>query len=191
MQKEPLTELLDAQHRVDAALRRFAVDPESALSALRDLNSSFAPHPHVIQALAICLYRAGQIEPALKAAREALKLCFDRGHSLRAAEIFLEMRPHLEQLGITREQLLTLALALDKRSDLSGAAKAYSAVIRLDAGESRAIKGLLQVADRILREKSKPAAAAKVYRYLLQHCSASPMLEFMQAGLQKAEKQLT
>jgi hypothetical protein len=86
--------------------------------------------------------------------------------------------------------MLTIAAALAKQDDLAGAAKAYSNVIAGDAGEARAIKGLLQVADRLLNEKSSPEGAVKVYSYLMQHCAASPLVEFIRDGLEQAERKL-
>jgi hypothetical protein len=189
-QGERRAPLMEAQQKVEAALQRFPQDPDGAISALEDLNESFAPHPHVLEALAVCLHRRGRIEEALGVARRALPLCFERGHSYFAAEIFREMRQHMAELKLNREQVLTVAAALAKQDDLSGAAKAYSNVIAGDAGEGRAIKGLLQIADRLLNEKSNPDAAVKVYRYLMQHCAASPLVEFIRDGLEQAERKL-
>jgi hypothetical protein len=165
--------LMEAQQQVEAALQRYPRDPDGAISALEGLNESFAPHPHVLEALAVCLHRRGRVEEALGVAKRALPLCFERGHSYLAAEIFREMRQRLAELKLTREQMLTIAAALAKQDDLAGAAKAYSNVIAGDAGEARAIKGLLQVADRLLNEKSSPDGAVKVYSYLMQHCGVS------------------
>ena len=55
----------------------------------------------------------------------------------------------------------------------------------------RAVKGMLQVADGILYKRSKPEAAAKIYRYLLAHCSPSPFVSLMQDGLKESEKRLS
>ena len=54
----------------------------------------------------------------------------------------------------------------------------------------RAVKGLLTVADDILHKKGSPSAAVKVYRYLVKHCSDSPLAEYMIRGLQDAERKL-
>jgi len=188
--REKLPPLLDGQERVETELRRFANDPRGALSALRDLHDSFAPHPHVLQALSLCLYRAKQQEAALELATRALPLCLERGHALLAAEIFREMNRHIDRLRLNREQLLMIAGTLARHDDLGAAARAYSTVIGRDPGEQRAIKGLLQVADRVLHERSNPAGAAKVYRYLLAHCAASPLAQFMTDGLAAAERKL-
>lgn len=185
-----LPPLLDAPQRVEAALQRFQADPQGAVAALEELTRSFAPDPHVTQALALSLYRAGQVDRGLEAAVTALPLCFERGQALLAAEIYREMRQHLNRLELDREQLLTIAVALLRKDDLAGGAKAFSSVIALDAEEARAIKGLLQVADAILQKKGKPEVAIKIYRYLLQHCAASPLAEFMHEGLKQAERRL-
>jgi len=180
--------LEDPKSTVDAAVRDFAQNPEAALAALQKLNIDFAPHPLVLQHLALYNYRAGRVEPSVEVAREAIPLCFERGQSYLAAELFREMRQYRSHLALTLEQLLTIGHTLIKMEDYATAAKAYTAVIGQDHGESRAVKGLLQVAEKILHEKQKPEAAIKVYRYLLQHCSSSPLVEFMQTGLEEAER---
>jgi tetratricopeptide (TPR) repeat protein len=187
-EESPRRPLTDAKAQVDAAIQNFSQDPEATLSALQELNADFAPHPLVLQSLALHSYRAGRIEPSIAVAREAILLCFERGHSYMAAELFREMRQHRSHLALTLEQLLTIGHTLVKMEDYATAAKAYTAVIGQDHGESRAVKGLLQVAEKILHEKHKPDASAKVYRYLLQHCSASPLVEYMQTGLEEAER---
>ena len=142
----------------------------------------------MLQSLALYNYRAGRIEPSIEVAREAIPLCFERGQSYLAAELFREMRQYRSHLTLTLEQFLTVGHALFKMEDYATAAKAYTAVIGQDHGESRAVKGLLQVAEKILHERRRPEAAIKVYRYLLQHCSSSPLVEFMQTGLEEAER---
>jgi hypothetical protein len=133
--------LNDAKAQVDAAVRGFAQDPEGALSALRELNDEFAHHPLVLQSLALHAYRAGQVETSIEVAREAIPLCFERGHSHSAAELFREMRQQRSHLALTLEQLLTIGHTLVRMEDY--------------------------------------ATAAKVYRCLLQHCSGSPLAEYM------------
>jgi tetratricopeptide (TPR) repeat protein len=183
--------LEDPRSSVDTAVRDFAQNPEAALGALQKLNSDFAPHPLVLQSLALYNYRAGRIEPSIELAREAIPLCFERGQSFLVAELFREMRQYRSQLALTREQFLTVGHALIKVEDYATAAKAYTAVIGQDQGEVRAVKGLLQVAEKILHERRRPEAAIKVYRYLLQHCSSSPLVEFMQTGLEDAERTMS
>jgi len=178
----------DAKERVDAAIQGFAQDPDATLTGLQALNSEFAPHPLVLHNLALHHYRAGQIEPSIAVALEAIPLCFERGHSYLVAELFSEMRQYRSKLALTMEQLLTIGHTLIKMEDFATAAKAYTAVIGHDSSESRAVKGLLQVAEKILHEKHKPEAAIKVYQYLLQHCSTSPLVGYMQTGLEEAER---
>jgi hypothetical protein len=182
--------LLDGQQRVEAAMKRFALDPDGALSALQDLNESFAPHPHVLQTYATCLYQVNHTDMAIEIAREALALCFQRGYTKLAAVILTTMHRDLDRLGFDREQLLMVAGSLEHTDDLAGAARAYSTVIGEDCSSVRAIKGLLQVADRILNERQHPAAALKVYRYLMEHCSDSPLRDYMTQGVAAAERSL-
>ena len=187
-QKKP--PLLDSKERVEAAVKRFATDPAGAISALRDLGTNYAPHPHVMEALTVCLHRAGDVEGAIAMANTALPLCFERGHSYLAARIFKEMHSRMDRLGLDREKLIAIGGALNKMGDLSGAAKAFSTVIEADAGEPRAVKGLLNVADRIARETPNLEAAARVYRYLVERCPQSPLMEHIRLGLGEAERKL-
>jgi hypothetical protein len=183
---EKLPPLLDGQQRVEMELKRFPKDPYGALAALKELYQSFAPHPNVMQALAICLYRTDQREPAIELANRALPLCLERGYFHLGAGIFTEMKRELDRLKLDRNQLLLIASSLIRMDDLAAAAKAYSAVIGGHPEETRAIKGLLQVAEQIMNQR--PEAAAKVYRYLLEHCASSPLAEFMTRGLAEAER---
>jgi tetratricopeptide (TPR) repeat protein len=178
---------MDAQPRVEELLGRLRDEPDVVRAALEELHESYAPHPHVSMALTVCRYRAGAADDALELAREALPLCFERGHFYLAAEIFRELRAVMDQLELNRDQVLTIAKCLTKMDDLVNAAKAYSAVLNTDPGEIRAVKGLLKVADDILHQKDRPQAAARVYRFLLQRCGGSPLAEFMQRGLEEAE----
>jgi hypothetical protein len=183
--------LMDAQQRVERALNRFDHDPQGAISALVEMRNTFAAHPQVEQALTLCLFRSGQTDEALTMAREALPLCLERGHSQLAAVIYKEMGAKLDPQELNSEQIIAIAAALNKTEEWMTAAKAYVKIIERDPGEARAIKGMLQVADGILYKKSKPEAAAKIYRYLLANCSPSPFVSLMQDGLKESEKRMS
>jgi hypothetical protein len=177
--KERCTPLLDGEARVQDAMKRFRLDPSHTLSRLTELNQNFAPNPHVLQALAVCLHRTGHPEQALKTARQAFPLCFERGQVSLAAALFYEFRGKLHKLDLKQDQVLAVAEVLHKADELAAAAKAYSLVIHTDPTEFGAIKGLIDVADRILKHKDKPAAALKVYMFLLEHCADAAMTEIV------------
>ena len=187
---ERKTPLLDAQQRVEAAMKRFKLDPSYTLSTLSEMHNNFAPSPHVMQALTICLSRTGHIDAASKIGDQALEICLERGLTFLAADIFKEMRSRVDRLPLSPEQILTIASALVKKGDLAVAAKAYSTVIGSDPKEVRAVKGLLGVADQILQHRHKPEAAIKVYTFLLEHCSSSPLAEYIHSGLEEAQRKL-
>lgn len=180
--------LLDAPARLEAVQRRATGDLDGAIATLLDMRSSFAPHPLVLHALALALYRCGRAAEAVTVAREALPLCFTLGHIQQAAEIFRGMREQRRELGLDCDQLLAIGSQLIELTDYGAAARAFSAVIALDANEPRAVKGLLGAAQKILHEKSRPEAAAKIYRFLLEHCATSPLAEIMRAGLDESER---
>ena len=182
--------LMNAKQRVDQIMERAAQDPASVIAALVDLRENYAPVAQVLGALAICRHRNGETDEALQLASEALPLAFERGHSHLAADIFKEFKPQVARLNLNREQILTIAAAAATKGDLSAAGEAYSMILVKDAGEMRAITGLLQVAERILREKNAPAVAIKVYRFLHQRCAATPLAEHISQGLEEAERRL-
>jgi hypothetical protein len=183
--------LMNAKQHVDEILARFSQDPPSAISALEDLRDSYAVDSQVMGGLCICRSRIGETEEALRLAREALPLAFERGHSHLTAEIFKELRAHVGKLGLNREQVLTIAAASASRDDLTTAGEAYSIILCKDACDTRAIKGLLEIAERLLREKDNPSVALKVYRFLEQRCSGSPMAEHISHGIAVAERRLS
>jgi hypothetical protein len=182
--------LLNANEQVEQVMARFAQDPVAASSALEDLRTSYAPSPQVIAALCICQSRAGETDEALRLAGDALPLAFERGHSYLAVDIFKALRAHVGKLDLNREQILTIAGAAATKGDLSTAGEAYSMILVKDAGEIRAIKGLLQVAERVLREKNNPEVALRVYRFLEQRCSGSTLAEEISRGIAQAERRL-
>jgi len=185
-----LPALLDAADRIGPITQRFQTDPAGALGALEDLRRAFAPHPQVLVALCVCRHRAGEIEESVKLAQVVVPMCFERGHTQLAARVYKELRREVAQLGLKREQILIVADALLKKGDLAGAGAAYSTAIGIDSGETRAVKGLLQVAEGYLYSRSNPDDAIKVYGYLLKHCADSPLAEFMHKGHQQCRKQL-
>jgi hypothetical protein len=177
------TPLLDAERRVEETMKRFRLDPSHTLSKLAELDANFAPNPQVLQALAICLNRTGHPERAVQTASRAFPLCFQQGYVSLAAAMFFELRNQVAKLSFKSEQVLAIAEVLENASELAATAKAYSLVIHSNPDEFRAIKGLLDVADRIRVDKRRPTAAIKVYQFLLDHCAHSGYAELMRDGI--------
>ena len=182
--------LMDAQRRVDEAQRMMEQDPSRAISMLEELRSSHAPHPLILHALCLMRQGAGHLVEALEVAREALPLCFERGSLIPAAEIFRALAASVKELGLNRDQILSIAAALAKAGDLGTAAQTYAGIVRLDAGERRAIKGLLQIADLKMQDPARTGEAEKIYRFLMQHCASSPLADDMRRGLEEAQRRL-
>lgn len=186
----PQPALLDAQARADEARRRFAQDPAGAIASLEELRVACAPSPQILHALCLMQAQAGRKDAALATARKALPLCLERGNLRPAAEIFRALAPQMADLGLNREQTLGIASAFVKMNDLGFAAHTYGEVVRMDAGERRAIKGLMQIADARLRDPQGIDEAIKIYKFLLQRCAASPLADDMRRGLEEAERRL-
>jgi hypothetical protein len=182
--------LMNANEHVEQIMARSTQDPVAATAALEELRSSYAPCPQVVAALCVLQSRTGETEEALRLAGEALPLAFERGHSFIAVEIFKTLRAQVAKLELNREQILIIAGAAATKGDLSTAGEAYSMILVKDAGELRAVKGLLQVAERILREKNNPEVALRIYRFLEQKCSGSPLAEDISRGIAQAERRL-
>jgi hypothetical protein len=182
--------LMDANRHIEATVARFNQDPQAALSALEDLRESYAPHPHVLWALTVCRPRAGDVDGAFEMSGPAMSLCLERGHTHLAADIFKELRQNAKRLGLNREQLLTVAAAAAGRKDFSTAGEAYSMILGKDPGDARAIKGMIQVGEGFLREKSNAEMAARAYRFVIRRCGDSPLAEFARTGLEQTERHL-
>ncbi|NIM01760.1 MAG: hypothetical protein GTN89_13240 [Acidobacteria bacterium] len=179
------TPLLDAENRVAEAMKRFRLDPSHTLSTLTELNQRFAPSPHVLQSLTICLHRTGHVDEAFKIARQAFPLCFEYGFVSLAAAMFYELRADLTKLQLKEAEVLEIAKVLHRADELAAAAKAYSLVIHANPNEILAVKGLLDLAERILHVKRKPAASLKIYTFLLDHCPDPTMTTVVQDGIAK------
>jgi hypothetical protein len=179
--------LLDTAQRAEEARRRFATDPAGAIASLEELRASHAPNPQILHALCLSLYQSGRADDALAVAREAMPICLGTGHVTLAADIFRFAAAHLKELGLDRDQLLAIASVLLKGGHPGHAANIYATILRVDAGERRAVKGLLQVADQKQRDPAGVSEAVKIYRYLLQHCAGSPLADDMRRGLADAE----
>ncbi len=177
------TPLLDAESRVEEAMKRFRLEPSHTLSKLAELNQNFAPSAHVLQSMAICLHRTGHTQQAFKIARQAFPLCFERGYVSLAAAMFYELRSELNRFDLKEAQVLEIATVLHRADELAAAAKAYSLVIHANPREILAVKGLLDLAERILNVKAKPAAALKIYMFLLDHCTDPGMTEVIRDGI--------
>ena len=177
------TPLLDAENRVAEAMKRFRLDPSHTLSRLAELNQNFAPNAHVLQSLTICLHRTGHTEQAFQVARQAFPRCFECGHVSLAAAMFYELRSDLTRLELKEKQVLEIATVLHRADELAAAAKAYSLVIHANPREIVAVKGLLDLAERIHQVKGKPAAALKIYMFLLDHCNDPGMTAIIQEGI--------
>lgn len=180
--------LLDVKERVARAQRRFESEPAAAIEELAALRSTFAPNPQLLHALALLLDRAGEADRVLEVAKEAVPLCLERGDTELAAGVFgLVIHQH-QELGLSKEELLALAGAFTALTNLRNAARIYAMVIHEEASETRAIKGLLQVGERMQRDPTQVDAAVKVYRFLLDRCSDSPLAVYMQEGHDQAQR---
>jgi hypothetical protein len=185
-----LPPLPDAAGLAAAARTKFATDRDGAIRDLEALRPGHAPSPPVLHALCLCLQEAGRVPEAVAVAREAVPLALARGEVAIAADTFVAVWKHARELGLDRAQIDIVGSALAKAGDLGHAVSAYGLALTMDPTDRKAIKGLLQIADRRLHEERRPADAARIYTFLLQYASGGPFAEDMKRGRAEAEARI-
>lgn len=180
--------LMDAAARVADALSRLEADPGSAIRLLEELHRDYAPSPQVLHALTLARQNAGRLDDAMASGREGVQLCLARGNLRLAAEIYSVLIARAPEFGLNRDQTLAIAASLRETKDLRSAASIYGSIIRLDPSETRAVKGMLQVAQAQLASDGNPSEALRLYDFLLHYCGDSPLAEFMRTGREEAER---
>ena len=183
--------LLDAIPRTAALLKHAKQDLAGALYALEELRATYSSSPQVLHAL--CMLRAGhgETEAAVALAKETIPLCLQRGHMRLAGELFSALHVHQQELELSRDQVLMIGGALLKMGDLLGAAQAFAPVVIADPGETRAVKGLLGVADQRVRKNASVEDAIKLYKLLLNRSPLSPLAGDARRGLEEAERRMS
>lgn len=180
--------LREPQAHVDEARRRFKVDPAGAIAELEELQATHAPCGPLLQAIALLHLENGNVDGALESAKHAFPVCFAAGQSFVAADLYCALWPHRERLDLGAEPTAKIAGILARRNELTRAANAFAAVMRDDPTHARAIKGLLQIAETLLRKRQQPAEALRLYDYLAQHAGDSPLGEFIREGRDEAAR---
>lgn len=185
----PKRMLLDLPERLEEAWRRFAADPRSGIALVEEMRASaMSASPQLLHALLLMRHQSGDDDGALALAPEALSVILSKGNVRLAAEVYRVLQRHVDALGFDREQLLSIAISLFEMDDWKTAANAFAHVLRRDASEVRAIKGMMQVADAMLRRTETVADARRLYDYLLESCPNSPLRELMREGQDKASR---
>jgi hypothetical protein len=182
--------LIDATHRCDAAKLLSKSDRTAAIAELQKLDEQFQPSPQVLHLLAVLLLEADQAQRAVSAAKRAIPLCLQRGHNLMAADLFRSFAAYAAELALDKDSLIAVGQSLLSKRDPRTAASALAMVIKQDADDVRAVKGLLQAADQLVIGK-QDEHAVRIYEFLLGYCSHSPLAEFMKEGLARAQRRGT
>ena len=180
--------LTDPQEKVQEAHKRFDSDPDTAIAFLEQVHEEYAPHPQILHALCLMCHRAGRKEKAVTWAKAALPVCFDRGALPLVAEIVKALWKFRDALDLTLDRKLKIAASLARNDDLIYAANAYALVLQEDRNDIRAIKGIMHVAETLTGEDGKAAEAVKLYSYLQKTCPDTPLMEYIQEGLERARK---
>ncbi len=180
--------LLDAGARVEQLRTEHASDPAAFAAALRDLDEAFLPHPAVGQARTLALAGAGRQQEAIDVAREAIPLCLKSGNVGAAALMFEALLVSGESFGLTKDQIVSLGDSLKSMKRPAAAVQVYAGVLREHAGDVKAMKAMIAIAQDLSQQKDTAAQALQVYDHLIAHCAGSPLLDFVNAERAKVER---
>jgi len=180
--------LADTREPLAEASRRFASDPDGAIAGLEDVSERHAPHPQILHALCMLSHKAGHSDRAMEHARAALPLCLERGAFPLAGEIFRTFWEERANLELKREHKLQLAALFLRSGELAYSANTFALLLQDDPTDARAVKGVMQVSEKFLKERNQPADALKLYEFLLKVASDSPLAEYIQEGLNASKK---
>ncbi len=178
--------LTEAREILSQAQRKFQSDPTAGIALLEETNQSFAPHAQVLHGLCMMTHQAGETSKTIDFARTAIPLCIERGTTQLAAEIFKTVWAARATLEIRPEHLMKIAAVYARSKELARAANTYALVLQEEPGEVRAIKGIMQVAEKLAKNGEQATEAAKLYTYLLKVAPDSPLTEYIQSGLETA-----
>lgn len=184
------TALLDAGARVEQLRAKHGSDSAALAAALRELDEAFLPHPAVRQALSLALLAAGRQQEAVDVAREAIPLCIKsgKGNVAAAALLYEAWLASGDTFGLTKDQIVALGDALKAMKRSAGAVEVYAGVLRSHAGDVKAVKGMIAVAQDLSQQKETAAEAVRIYDSLVSLCPGSPLLDFVRAERAKAER---
>lgn len=184
--RPPLT---DARERVRNILEVNKDDHNNAIESLIDLRLSFADNPLVLHSLALLQKKVGDQEGAVNTAREAIPICIKRGNLRLAAEVLHTQIDNMDAFEILSEDYMRLAIQLRNINQTPSATKIYAHMISKNAKDTKAIKAMLQLAEHQLNA-GQADEAKSMYSYLLEHCSNSPLADYMRQGLEDAERKV-
>jgi hypothetical protein len=173
---------------VQLAWNLFPTDPEGALARMAALAAAPVAEAKVFYALASMRRQAGDGPGALEAARQAIPLCLRANEGKLAVELFKAHVADARDLWLDHDQLTALGDLFFTQSDLASAANAWAAALNADAGDRKAFKGLLKIADQILQSGESLDRAIRVYDYLVQRSPDSPFADHARAQLDIARR---
>lgn len=180
--------LLDAGARVEQLRAEHGSDSAAFAAALRDLDEGFLPHPAVRQALTLALAGAGRQQEAVDMAREAIPLCLKSGNVGAAALMYEALLASGETFGLAKDQIVALGDSLKSMKRPAAAVQVYAGVLRSNAGDMKAMKAMIAIAQDLSQQKDTAAQAVQVYDHLISHCPGSPLLDFVNAERAKVER---
>lgn len=178
--------LAGARERIAEITSGFQADPQGTLQVLEDLSAAHDSHPLLMHALCTLYAQAGRKEDSLSLAQETLPFLLHHQNMKLSAEIFRLHADSAEELNLSLEEILQLAVYLQGEGEEPGALKAYRLILEDQPTHAKAIKGVMKIAED-MGHRGHRTEAAEIYRYLLDQCSESPLAEYMWQGLSQVE----
>jgi hypothetical protein len=164
-------------------------EPAKALAELDELMAARGRQPQLLARLAAL---EKQVRPgiALATAREAAQQSCALGSHGAIGDLLEPFADQLDELGLSPEDWLKVAHAQKVLRKLDVATSLYTRLLGLDPGLVPAIKGLVQIADELVRQDAGAEQALAIYDYLDGQCPGHPFREFTDRGREIAERKL-
>jgi tetratricopeptide (TPR) repeat protein len=133
-------------------------------------------------------HQAGDSAGAIEAARQAIPLCLKANEGQLATELYRLHAADARSLFLDAAQLVALGDLLIAQNDPSAAANAWAHALTADAGNRKAFKGLLKIADQILQTGAALDRAIRIYDFLIQRAPDSPFADHARTQLEIARR---
>lgn len=177
----------DLESELKSARDEFEIEPERGIAKLESLLEA-GRDPRIGHTLAEMCQKTGKQELALRSARHAITLYVQKGEARNAVAVYRMMGGAVSQAGLPVSALIAVGEVFLTEGDTAAASHALGSALIAEAGNLKAFKGLLKVADQFAARPETAGQAVKVYEFLLQTAPKSPFIEHARSGLEMARR---
>jgi len=183
--RSPVANAVQAARRVpvDQALAQLrlkaASDPASAVTEAELLRQAYPAHPQVAAEWARILAGSGTNESSLAAIAAAIATTLSAGTGLLALELFAEFTPLRDKITFAPPTLEALGRALLQRNQGEDALWCFAAMARMNGDATRVQKGLIAVAEAMMRNGDSARAKA-IFDQILTRYPDSPFATYIE-----------